>query len=129
MLPTLDSRHVHACTCACMYMYMYMHVHVHACIVCGVAESCISELYVQELIYIALLYKIVSFWKWLPWQWCVLVDYHRDPTRPVPSGPTLLVCDEGHRIKNDATTLSQALKKIATKLVRTCTCSYMYLYM
>ena len=34
-------------------------------------------------------------------------------------GPDLVVCDEGHRIKNDATNLSQALKKLRTKSVHT----------
>ena len=32
-------------------------------------------------------------------------------------GPDLVVCDEGHRIKNDATNISQALKKIQTRWV------------
>ena len=30
-------------------------------------------------------------------------------------GPDLVVCDEGHRIKNDYTNISQALKKIITR--------------
>ena len=30
-------------------------------------------------------------------------------------GPDLVVCDEGHRIKNDYTNISQALKKIQTR--------------
>ena len=32
-------------------------------------------------------------------------------------GPDLVVCDEGHRIKNDYSNISQALKKIGTKSV------------
>ena len=30
-------------------------------------------------------------------------------------GPDLVVCDEGHRIKNDYSNISQALKAISTK--------------
>ena len=33
-------------------------------------------------------------------------------------GPELIVCDEGHRIKNDSTNISQALKRIKTKYVK-----------
>ena len=32
-------------------------------------------------------------------------------------GPDLVVCDEGHRIKNDCTNISQALKKIHTRYI------------
>lgn len=30
----------------------------------------------------------------------------------------MVICDEGHRIKNDATNLSQALKRIRTKYIK-----------
>ena len=33
-------------------------------------------------------------------------------------GPELIVCDEGHRIKNDSTNISQALKRIKTKYMK-----------
>ena len=32
-------------------------------------------------------------------------------------GPDLVVCDEGHIIKNDTTQISKALKNVTTKLV------------
>ena len=31
-------------------------------------------------------------------------------------GPDMIVCDEGHRIKNDSTNISQALKRVKTRL-------------
>ena len=33
----------------------------------------------------------------------------------VDPGPDLVICDEGHRIKNSHASISQALKAIATK--------------
>ena len=41
-------------------------------------------------------------------------------------GPDMVICDEGHRIKNDATNLSQALKRIRTKYIKImCTNSFL----
>jgi len=42
------------------------------------------------------------------------VGLHEALTRP---GPDLVICDEGHRIKNSHASISQALKNIRTKLV------------
>jgi len=44
-----------------------------------------------------------------------MLGLHEALSRP---GPDLVICDEGHRIKNSHASISQALKNIRTKYVR-----------
>ena len=48
---------------------------------------------------------------------------HEALTRP---GPDLIICDEGHRIKNSHASISQALKNIRTKYVSLSVCLSVY---
>jgi len=43
-----------------------------------------------------------------------MLGLHEALSRP---GPDLVICDEGHRIKNSHASISQALKNIRTKYV------------
>jgi len=47
---------------------------------------------------------------------------HEALTRP---GPDLIICDEGHRIKNSHASISQALKNIRTKYVCLSVCLFL----
>ena len=54
---------------------------------------------------------------------CITAEIQKALCNP---GPDLVVCDEGHRIKNDYSNISQALKRIRTRYV--CTCRYGCMY-